>query len=110
MQRVFDMTMFKAWLTASEALKYSDSTLNGLSLCEQIIGTVERRLNEETDFYAQFKRTRDEISQVNNETRWKSLAERDASKVLWKNVAVQKTIANKWRVKNSRHKSASDGY
>lgn len=44
MQRVFNMTMFKVWLTASEALKYSDSTLNGLSLCEQIVGTVERRL------------------------------------------------------------------
>ena len=93
------MTMFKAWLTALEALKYSDSRLNRLSLFNQIIITVERRLNEETNFHAQFKRAEDKISHFNNETRWKISAERDASKVLWKNVVVHKTIAKKRRVK-----------
>ena len=32
----------------------------------------ERRLNEETDFYAELKRAIDEISQVNNKTRWEN--------------------------------------
>ena len=99
MERVFAMTMFKAWLVASEALKHSDSTLSGLSLCEQIVGTVERRLNEETNFYAQFERAKDEMKRADNETRGKRLVERDASKVLRKNVAAQKTITKKGRVK-----------
>ena len=61
MQRVFNMTMFKAWLIASEALKYSDSTLSGRLICEQIVSSVERWLEQETDFYTQFKKAKDEI-------------------------------------------------
>ncbi len=99
MQRVFSMTMFKAWLTASEALKYSDSTLSGRLICEQIVSSVERWLDQETNFYAQFKMAKDEIDQINDETRWKSPAERLASQLLRKNVAVQKTIANNRRGK-----------
>ena len=93
------MTMFKAWLTASEALKYSDSTLSGRLICEQIVSSVERRLQELTNFHAQFKRFKDEINQINDETRWKSPAERVASQFLRKNVSVQKTITNNRRGK-----------
>ena len=94
-QRAFNITIFKAWLTASEALKYSASTMNGLLLCEQIIGTVERRLNEETNFYAEFERAKDEIKRVNHEMHWKSPANKDASKVLRRIWAVPKTTAKK---------------
>ena len=89
MQRVFNMTLFKAWLTASEALKYSYSTLSGLSLCQHIVRDVEQRLKKETDFDVHFQRAKSQINQINDEMRWRGLAERNASKSLRKIAAVR---------------------
>ena len=46
MQRNLEMILFKAWVTAAEALKYSESIINRLLLCQHIVQDVEQRLRK----------------------------------------------------------------
>ena len=82
------MTMFKTWLTVSEALKYSDSALDDFPLCHRIIRNVEHRLNKETDFNHQFQNAKDTLRTTMVEKR-RSTLERNASRILRKAATVR---------------------
>jgi len=41
MQRIFHLTMMKAWLAMSEALKYSEEDLDDLDICQKLIHDIE---------------------------------------------------------------------
>ena len=47
MQRVLEMILAKAWVTAAEALEYSESILHRLLLCQHLFRDVEQRLSQE---------------------------------------------------------------
>ena len=79
MQRVLEMFLFKAWLTTAEALEYSESILNRLLLCQHIVRDIEQRLREIPTLTPEFNIPKAKSIKINDEVRWRGLAERNTS-------------------------------
>jgi hypothetical protein len=78
MQRIFHLTMVKAWLAMSEALKYSED-LDDLDICQKLIHNVESRLAK-TNWHNNLQDAKNDVMAKNGELRWRDAEEATASK------------------------------
>lgn len=93
MQRIFNLTILKAWLAMSEALKYSEENLHDLDICQNIIHDVNSQLAR-TDFDKKLQDAKNDVLQTTDDLRWRDVDEMTASKTLRKSATLRINAPN----------------